>query len=184
MQEQLKKAGERMNRRLDHMCQDFSEIRAGRANPAVLDKIKVDYYGTPTPVNQLAAVSVTEARTLTIQPWDASVLKQVEKAIQTSDIGINPQNDGKIIRLIFPPLTEDRRKEIVKDVQKIAEETKVQIRNVRRDTIEKLKAMKKTGDLTEDDLKLGEKKTQDLTDKFVKNIDKISADKQKEILEM
>lgn len=127
MQEQLKKAEERMNRRLDHMCQDFSEIRAGRANPAVLDKIKVDYYGTPTPVNQLAAVSVTEARTLTIQPWDASVLKQVEKAIQTSDIGINPQNDGKIIRLIFPPLTEDRRKEIVKDVQKIAEETKVQI---------------------------------------------------------
>ena len=184
MQEQLKKAEERMNRRLDHMCQDFSEIRAGRANPAVLDKITVDYYGTPTPVNQLAAVSVTEARTLTIQPWDASVLKQVEKAIQTSDIGINPQNDGKIIRLIFPPLTEDRRKEIVKDVQKIAEETKVQIRNVRRDTIEKLKAMKKTGDLTEDDLKLGEKKTQDLTDKFVKNIDKISADKQKEILEM
>lgn len=184
MQEQLKKAEERMNRRLDHMCQDSSEIRAGRANPAVLDKIKVDYYGTPTPVNQLAAVSVTEARTLTIQPWDASVLKQVEKAIQTSDIGINPQNDGKIIRLIFPPLTEDRRKEIVKDVQKIAEETKVQIRNVRRDTIEKLKAMKKTGDLTEDDLKLGEKKTQDLTDKFVKNIDKISADKQKEILEM
>ena len=184
MQEQLKKAEERMNRRLDHMCQDFSEIRAGRVNPAVLDKIKVDYYGTPTPVNQLAAVSVTEARTLTIQPWDASVLKQVEKAIQTSDIGINPQNDGKIIRLIFPPLTEDRRKEIVKDVQKIAEETKVQIRNVRRDTIEKLKAMKKTGDLTEDDLKLGEKKTQDLTDKFVKNIDKISADKQKEILEM
>ena len=184
MQEQLKKAEERMNRRLDHMCQDFSEIRAGRANPAVLDKIKVDYYGTPTPVNQLAAVSVTEARTLTIQPWDASVLKQVEKAIQTSDIGINPQNDGKIIRLIFPPLTEDRRKEIVKDVQKIAEETKVQIRNVRRDTIEKLKAMKKTGDLTEDDLKLGEKKTQDLTDKFVKNIDKISADKRKEILEM
>ena len=184
MQEQLKKAEERMNRRLDHMCQDFSEIRAGRANPAVLDKIKVDYYGTPTPVNQLAAVSVTEARTLTIQLWDASVLKQVEKAIQTSDIGINPQNDGKIIRLIFPPLTEDRRKEIVKDVQKIAEETKVQIRNVRRDTIEKLKAMKKTGDLTEDDLKLGEKKTQDLTDKFVKNIDKISADKQKEILEM
>ena len=184
MQEQLKKAEERMNRRLDHMCQDFSEIRAGRANPAVLDKIKVDYYGTPTPVNQLAAVSVTEARTLTIQPWDASVLKQVEKAIQTSDIGINPQNDGKIIRLIFPPLTEDRRKEIVKDVQKIAEETKIQIRNVRRDTIEKLKAMKKAGELTEDDLKQGEKKTQDLTDKYIKNIDKLSADKQKEILEI
>lgn len=184
MQEQLKKTEERMNRRIDHLCQEFSEIRAGRANPAVLDKVKVDYYGTPTPVNQLAAVSVTEARTLTIQPWDASVLKQVEKAIQVSDIGINPQNDGKIIRLIFPPLTEDRRKEIVKDVQKIAEDTKIQIRNVRRDAIEKLKAMKKAGELTEDDLKLGEKKVQDLTDKFVKNVEKISADKQKEILEM
>ena len=184
MTEILKLAEEKMNKTMNALDRDFSAVRAGRANPSVLDRITVDYYGTPTPVNQLAAVSVTEARTLTIQPWDASVLKQVEKAIQTSDIGINPQNDGKIIRLIFPPLTEDRRKEIVKDVQKIAEETKVQIRNVRRDTIEKLKAMKKTGDLTEDDLKLGEKKTQDLTDKFVKNIDKISADKQKEILEM
>ncbi|MGN1432903.1 MAG: ribosome recycling factor [Ruminococcus sp.] len=184
MQAQLKKADETMGRRIDHMCKEFSEIRAGRANPAVLDKVKVDYYGAPTPVNQLAAVSVTEARTLTIQPWDVSVLRQIEKAIQTSDIGINPQNDGKIIRLIFPPLTEDRRKEIVKDVQKIAEETKIQIRNVRRDTIEKLKAMKKAGELTEDDLKQGEKKTQDLTDKYIKNIDKLSADKQKEILEM
>lgn len=184
MQAQLKKADETMGRRIDHMCKEFSEIRAGRANPAVLDKVKVDYYGAPTPVNQLAAVSVTEARTLTIQPWDVSVLKQIEKAIQTSEIGINPQNDGKIIRLIFPPLTEDRRKEIVKDVQKIAEETKIQIRNARRDTIEKLKAMKKAGDLTEDDLKQGEKKTQDLTDKYIKNIDKLSADKQKEILEM
>lgn len=184
MQAQLKKADESMNKRVDHMCKEFSEIRAGRANPAVLDKVKVDYYGTPTPVNQLAAVSVTEARTLTIQPWDASVLRQIEKAIQTSEIGINPQNDGKIIRLIFPPLTEDRRKEIVKDVQKIAEETKVQVRNVRRDTLDKLKAMKKSGELTEDDLKQGEKKTQDLTDKHIKNIDKISADKQKEILEL
>lgn len=184
MQAQLKKADETMGRRIDHMCKEFSEIRAGRANPAVLDKVKVDYYGVPTPVNQLAAVSVTEARTLTIQPWDVSVLRQIEKAIQTSEIGINPQNDGKIIRLIFPPLTEDRRKEIVKDVQKIAEETKIQIRNVRRDTIEKLKAMKKSGELTEDDLKQGEKKTQDLTDKYIKNIDKLSADKQKEILEI
>lgn len=184
MQAQLKKADETMGRRIDHMRKEFSEIRAGRANPAVLDKVKVDYYGSPTPVNQLAAVSVTEARTLTIQPWDVSVLKQIEKAIQTSEIGINPQNDGKIIRLIFPPLTEDRRKEIVKDVQKIAEETKIQIRNVRRDAIEKLKAMKKAGELTEDDLKQGEKKTQDLTDKYIKNIDKLSADKQKEILEM
>lgn len=184
MQAQLKKADETMGRRVDHMFKEFSEIRAGRANPAVLDKVKVDYYGAPTPVNQLAAVSVTEARTLTIQPWDVSVLRQIEKAIQTSEIGINPQNDGKVIRLIFPPLTEDRRKEIVKDVQKIAEETKIQVRNARRDTIEKLKAMKKAGELTEDDLKQGEKKTQDLTDKYIKNIDKLSADKQKEILEM
>ena len=184
MQTQLKKAGESMDRRLEHMRTECSEIRAGRANPAVLDKVKVDYYGAPTPVNQLAAVSVTEARTLTIQPWDASVLRQIEKAIQTSDIGINPQNDGKIIRLIFPPLTEDRRKEIVKDVQKIAEETKIQIRNVRRELIDKLKAMKKDGELTEDDLKQGEKKAQDLTDKYVKEVESVSAVKQKEILEM
>ena len=184
MQTQLKKAEETMPRRVDHMRKVYSEIRAGRANPAVLDKVKVDYYGSPTPVNQLAAVSVTEARTLTIQPWDASVLRQIEKAIQTSDIGINPMNDGKIIRLVFPPLTEDRRKEIVKDVQKIAEETKVQVRNVRRDVIDKLKAMKKSGELTEDDLKHGEKKAQDLTDKFTKEIDAISAAKQKEILEL
>lgn len=184
MQTQLKKAEETMTRRVDHMRKEYSEIRAGRANPAVLDKVKVDYYGAPTPVNQLAAVSVTEARTLTIQPWDASVLRQIEKAIQTSDIGINPMNDGKIIRLVFPPLTEDRRKEIVKDVQKIAEETKVQVRNVRRDVIDKLKAMKKSGELTEDDLKHGEKKAQELTDKFTKEIDAISAAKQKEILEL
>lgn len=184
MQSQLKKSDETMARRVDHMRKEYSEIRAGRANPAVLDKVKVDYYGAPTPVNQLAAVSVTEARTLTIQPWDVSVLKQIEKAIQISDIGINPMNDGKIIRLVFPPLTEDRRKEIVKDVQKIAEETKVQVRNVRRDTIDKLKAMKKAGELTEDDLKHGEKKTQELTDKFTKEIDAISAAKQKEILEL
>lgn len=184
MQTQLKKSDETMGRRIDHMCKEFSEIRAGRANPAVLDKVKVDYYGAPTPVNQLAAVSVTEARTLTIQPWDTSVLRQIEKAIQVSDIGINPQNDGKVIRLIFPPLTEDRRKEIVKDVQKIAEDTKVQVRNVRRDTIDKLKSMKKNGELTEDDLKQGEKKTQELTDKYVKEVDRLSAAKQKEILEM
>ncbi len=184
MKEQLKKAEERMNRRIDHLCTEYSEIRAGRANPAVLDKVKVDYYGTPTPVNQLAAVSVTEARTLTIQPWDASIVRQIEKAIQKSDIGINPMNDGKVIRLIFPPLTEDRRKEIVKDVQRVAEDTKVQIRNVRRDTNDKLKQMKKSGELTEDELKQGEKKTQELTDKFVKKVDKISSDKQKEILEL
>lgn len=184
MQTQLKKAQESMGKRIDHMRTEFSEIRAGRANPAVLDKVRVDYYGTATPVNQLAAVSVTEARTLTIQPWDASILRQIEKAIQVSDIGINPQNDGKMIRLVFPPLTEDRRKEIAKDVQKITEETKVQIRNVRRDLIDKLKAMKKSGELTEDDLKQGEKKAQDLTDKSIKEVDSISAAKQKEILEL
>lgn len=184
MNEQLKKTEERMGRRIDHLCTEYSEIRAGRANPAVLDKVKVDYYGAPTPVNQLAAVSVTEARTLTIQPWDMSVLKPIEKAIQKSDIGINPMNDGKLIRLVFPPLTEDRRKDIVKDVQHIAEDTKVQIRNVRRDTIEKLNAIKKKDELTEDDLNLGEKKTQDLTDKYIKKTEKISADKQKEILEL
>ena len=184
MKEQLQKAEERMGRRIDHLCTEYSEIRAGRANPNVLDKVKVDYYGTPTPVNQLAAVSVTEARTLTIQPWDVSMVKQIEKAIQKSDIGINPMNDGKVIRLIFPPLTEDRRKEIVKDVQRIAEDTKVQIRNVRRDTIDMLKSMKKSGELTEDELKLAEKKTQELTDKYTKKADKISADKQKEILEL
>ena len=184
MKEQLQKAEERMGRRIDHLCTEYSEIRAGRANPNVLDKVKVDYYGTPTPVNQLAAVSVTEARTLTIQPWDASMVKQIEKAIQKSDIGINPMNDGKVIRLIFPPLTEDRRKDIVKDVQRIAEDTKVQIRNVRRDTIDMLKSMKKSGELTEDELKLAEKKTQELTDKYTKKADKISADKQKEILEL
>ncbi len=184
MKEQIKKSEERMLRRINHLQEEFKAIRAGRANPAVLDKVTVDYYGTPTPVNQLAAVSVTEARTLTIQPWDASVLKAIEKAIQSSEIGINPQNDGKVIRLIFPPLTEDRRKEIVKDIAKIAEDSKVQIRNVRRETIDKLKTMKKNGELTEDDLKHGEKKEQDLTDKFISEVDKISEQKKKEIMEI
>ena len=184
MKDVINTAKDKMGKCVAAVETEYASIRAGRANPAVLDKVKVDYYGAPTPVNQLAAVSVTEARTLTIQPWDASVLRQIEKAIQTSDIGINPQNDGKIIRLIFPPLTEDRRKEIVKDVQKIAEETKIQIRNVRRELIDKLKAMKKDGELTEDDLKQGEKKAQDLTDKYVKEVESVSAVKQKEILEM
>ena len=184
MQAQLKKADETMGRRIDHMCKEFSEIRAGRANPAVLDKVKVDYYGTPTPVNQVASVSVPEARIITIQPWDASILNDIMKAIQTSDIGINPQNDGKMLRLTFPPLTEDRRKEIVKDVAKLGENTKVQIRNVRRDSLDDLKKMKKNGDLTEDDLKNGEKKVQDLTDKFIKKTDAMTAEKQKEIMEL
>ena len=182
MQTQLKKAGESMDRRLEHMRTEFSEIRAGRANPAVLDKVKVDYYGAPTPVNQLAAVSVTEARTLTIQPWDASVLRQIEKAIQTSDIGINPQNDGTVIRLTFPQLTEDRRKELVKDIKKMGEECKVAIRSIRRDAMEKFKAMKKNNEITEDDLKDCEDEIQKLTDRFVKEVDGHVAEKEKEIL--
>lgn len=184
MKEVLKKNDERMQRRINHLVDEYKSIRAGRANPAVLDKVNVDYYGTPTPINQLAAVSVTEARTLTIQPWDASVLRKIEKAIQMSDIGINPQNDGKIIRLIFPPLTEDKRKEIAKDIAHIAEDTKVQIRNVRRDTIEKLKKMKKDGELTEDDLKEGEKKVQKSTDNFIKEVDSVADKKKKEIMEI
>ena len=145
MKETLKKCEERMIKRVDHLEVEFKEIRAGRANPNILDRITVDYYGAPTAINQLAAVSVTEARTLTIQPWDATVLKGIERAIQTSDIGINPQNDGKTIRLIFPPLTEERRKEIVKDIAKMAEAKKVHVRNIRRDTIDDLKKLKKNG---------------------------------------
>lgn len=178
----LKKAEERMNRRIEHLNNEYSAIRAGRANPAVLDKVVVDYYGAPTPVNQLAAVSVAEARTLVIQPWDMSVITPIERAIQKSDIGINPQNDGKALRMIFPPLTEERRKEIVKDIKELAEETKVGVRNVRRDTVDKFKAMKKDGEITEDDLKQAEKKTQDLTDKFVKEIDALAEKKQKEVM--
>ena len=184
MKQVLTKTEERMQRRIDHLESEYKAIRAGRANPAVLDKVKVDYYGTPTPVNQVATVSVPEARTITIQPWDTSILNLIMKAIQTSDIGINPQNDGKMLRLSFPPLTEDRRKEIVKDVAKIAEDTKVQIRNVRRESMDDLKKLKKDGELTEDDLKNAEKKVQDITDKFIKNADNMSAAKQKEIMEI
>ena len=182
MQTQLKKAGESMDRRLEHMRTEFSEIRAGRANPAVLDKVKVDYYGAPTPVNQLAAVSVTEARTLTIQPWDASVLRQIEKAIQTSDIGINPQNDGKIIRLIFPPLTEDRRKELAKDIKKKGDNAKVAIRNIRRDANDAIKKENKAGDISDDEAKNSEDEIQKITDKYIAMIDSAIDDKTKEIL--
>ena len=182
MKETLKKCEERMIKRVDHLEVEFKEIRAGRANPNILDRITVDYYGAPTAINQLAAVSVTEARTLTIQPWDATVLKGIERAIQSSDIGINPQNDGKIIRLVFPPLTEERRKEIVKDIAKMAEAKKVHVRNIRRDTIDDLKKLKKSGDITEDDLKNAEKKVQDLTDKYIKSIDSLSEAKQKEVM--
>ncbi|MBQ4105339.1 MAG: ribosome recycling factor [Clostridia bacterium] len=180
----IKKSEESMQKRVNYLESEYARVRAGRANPAVLDKVMVDYYGTPTPVQQLAAVAVAEARTLTIQPWDASVLRAIEKAIQTSDIGINPQNDGKCIRLIFPPLTEDRRKEIVKEISKNAEDTKVQVRNERRDAIDRLKKMKKNSEITEDDLEDGQEKIQKVTDKFIKNIDELCQKKQKEIMEI
>lgn len=163
---------------------EYGTIRAGRANPAILDKVRVDYYGTPTPINQIAAVSVTEARNLTIQPWDVSQIRVIEKAILTSDLGINPQNDGKVLRIAFPPLTEERRKELVKTVRKYAEESKVSIRSIRRDAIESLKDQKKSGEMTEDDLKDAEKKVQDATDRFCKEIDGIAAKKEKEIMEI
>ena len=174
----------KMGKTVSALQNEYGAIRAGRANPQILDKVSVDYYGTMTPVNQLASVSVAEARVLVIQPWDKSVLKAIEKAIQTSDIGINPQNDGAVIRLTFPPLTEDRRKELVKDIQKIGENSKVAIRSIRRDCLEKLKAMKKASEITEDDLKDGEKEIQKITDNFIKDIDSISDAKQKEIMEI
>ncbi len=174
----------KMGKTISALQSEYGAIRAGRANPQILDKVTVDYYGTMTPINQLASVSATEARVLTIQPWDKSVLKAIEKAIQTSDIGINPQNDGSVIRLTFPPLTEDRRKELVKDIQKIGENSKVAVRSIRRDCLEKLKAMKKSSEITEDDLKDGEKEIQKITDNYIKDIDTISDAKQKEIMEI
>ena len=184
MQTVLKKAEDHMKKTISVLQEDYAAIRAGRANPAVLDKLRVDYYGAPTAINQLAAVSVAEARVLTIQPWDSSVCRAIEKAIQTSDIGINPQSDGKIIRITFPQLTEDRRKELAKEISKMAEESKVAVRNVRREAMDKLKLKKKDGELTEDDLKQAEKKTQDLTDKYCKEIEAVEAKKKKEIMEI
>ncbi|MBQ7105954.1 MAG: ribosome recycling factor [Clostridia bacterium] len=175
---------EKMDKTLAALDRDYKAVRVGRANPSVLDRITVDYYGSPTPIQQMAAVSIPEARMLQIQPWDASTLKDIEKAIQVADIGINPQNDGRVIRLVFPPLTEERRKDIVKEVRKMAEDSKVAVRNARRDGIEKLKAMKKASEITEDDQSNGEKKIQNLTDKFCKEIDDLAALKEKEILEI
>lgn len=177
-------ADEKMTKTISALEKEYASIRAGRAAAAVLDKIRVDYYGTPTPVNQLAAVSVAEARILTIQPWDKSVLGGIEKAIQASDIGINPQNDGTVIRLTFPPLTEDRRKEIVKTIRATSEDSKVAIRSIRRDCMDKLKKMEKASEITEDDLKDAEKKIQDKTDKFIKEIESVSAAKEKEVMEI
>ena len=184
MQELIKNTEEKMNKTVAVLERDYKAVRAGRANASVLDRVMVDYYGAPTPVQQMAAVSVPEPRVLMISPWDATTLKSIEKAILTSDIGINPQNDGRVIRLAFPPLTEERRKEIVKDVKKMAEENKVAIRNTRRDALEKLKGLKKANTITEDDVTNGEKKIQTITDKFCKEIDELAAIKEKEILEI
>ena len=175
---------EKMKKTLTALDSDYGTIRAGRANPHVLDKIMVEYYGTPTPLNQVGNITVPEPRLLQIQPWDASLLKAIEKAINMSELGINPNNDGKVIRLVFPELTEERRKELSKGISKQGEDAKVVIRNIRRDAMDKFKAMKKSGELTEDDLKAIEKETQDLTDKYCKQIDEMAAAKSKEILEI
>ncbi len=173
---------EKMKKTIDVVAGDFSSVRAGRANAAVLDKITVDYYGTPTPINQVGTISSPDPRSLMIQPWDKSLLKEIEKAIQTSDLGINPQNDGQVIRLLFPQLTEERRKELTKQVRKYAEGGKVAVRNIRRDAMDKLKAAEKKGELTEDDRKDCEKELQDLTDKFCKELDEMCAKKEKELM--
>ena len=173
---------ERMNKTLSVLEENFSEIRAGRANPAILNKITVEYYGVPTPINQVAGISVPEARLIVIQPWDVSVLKEIERAILASDIGLNPNNDGKVIRLSFPELTEERRKELVKDIKKIAEESKVAIRAIRRDGIDEAKAMEKESLMTEDELKKAEDQIQKLTDKKITEIDVITEKKEKEIM--
>lgn len=182
MKETINHAKEKMTKSLGALDKEFAAVRAGRANPAVLDKVMVDYYGAPTPVNQMAAISVAEARILVIQPWDKSSLKLIEKAIQSSDIGINPTNDGNVIRLAFPQLTEERRKELCKSIKKYGEDCKVAIRSIRRDTMDKLKAMKKNSEITEDDLKDCEKKVQDLTDKFCADADNAVTAKEKEIM--
>ena len=182
MDEILKVYEEKMTKSYDSMQREFISIRAGRANPHVLDKIRVDYYGTPTPLQQVGNISVPEPRMLQIQPWEKSLLKAIEKAILTSDIGINPTNDGSIIRLVFPELTEERRKELVKDVKKKGEAAKVAVRNIRRDANENLKKMNKAGEISEDDQKDLETKVQKMTDKFIADIDKAVDEKSKEIL--
>jgi len=173
---------EKMLKTISVFEENLSEIRAGRANPAILNKIMVSYYGTPTPINQVAGISVPEARLIVIQPWDASILKEIEKEILKADIGINPNNDGKVIRLAFPELNEERRKEIVKDVRKMAEESKVAIRSIRRDGLDEAKAMQKNSEISEDELKVAEDKIQKLTDKYVDEIDKILEAKEKEVM--
>ena len=174
----------KMTRTCESLSAQLATIRAGRANAAVLDQILVDYWGTPTPIQQMASIGTPDSRTLLIQPWDASALKSIEKAILASNVGITPMNDGKTIRLAFPPLTEERRKELAKKVEKMAEECKVAVRNIRRDANDKIKDMKKNGDMTEDEQKASEKLTQDLTDKYIKNLDAVTEAKKKEIMSM
>lgn len=173
---------EKMEKAINSYNERLAEVRAGRANPAILNKIKIDYYGTPTPINQVAGVSVPEARLIVIQPWDASILKEIEKAILSADIGINPNNDGKVIRLAFPELNEERRKEIVKDIKKMAEEAKVVIRNIRRDGIDEAKSIQKNGKMTEDELKQAETEIQKMTDKSIEEIESILDKKEKEVM--
>lgn len=172
----------KMGKTIESVKGDFASVRAGRANAGVLDRIQVEYYGTPTPIQQVASISTPDPRTLQIQPWDGSVLKAIEKAIQTSDLGINPQNDGKVIRLAFPQLTEERRKELVKQIAKYAEGGKVAVRNIRRDAVESFKTQKKNGEITEDDMKIAEKDIQKMTDDMCKEIDELLAKKEQELL--
>ena len=173
---------EKMSKSISVLEENFAEVRAGRANPAILNKITVDYYGTPTPINQVAGISVPEARLIVIQPWDVSILKEIEKEILKADIGINPNNDGKVIRLAFPELNEERRKEIAKDIRKMAEEAKVAIRSIRRDAMDEAKAMQKNSEMTEDELKSAEDQIQKLTDKFVGEIDEMLERKEGEVM--
>ena len=184
MNEIYETAESKMNKSLNNLVQEYAAVRAGRANPGVLDRLSVDYYGSPTPINQVAAVSVPDPRTLLISPWDKSVLKAIEKAILTSDIGINPQNDGSTLRLQFPPMTEERRRDLTKEIAKMGEECKVALRAIRRDAMEKIKEQKKKAEITEDEQKAAEKKMQELTDRFVKEVDALAEKKQKEIMEI
>ncbi|MBQ6675587.1 MAG: ribosome recycling factor [Ruminococcus sp.] len=178
----INKAQEKMEKSINVLVADYGTIRAGRANPGVLDKVTVDYYGSPTPINQVATVSVSEARVLVVQPWDKTLLTPIQKAIQASDVGINPQNDGSVLRLMFPQMTEEDRKKIVKEVKKMGEDTKVAVRSIRRDAMDKIKNMKKNNEITEDDVKTAEEKIQKVTDKMVKKIDETVAAKEKEVL--
>ena len=174
----------KMQKSVANYSENLSTIRAGKADSAVLKKVMVDYYGSPTPISSIAEVKVTDARTITITAWDKSIMKGIEKAILTSDIGINPQNDGTCIRLTFPPMTEDRRRELSKQISKMGEDAKVAVRNIRRDANDKVKALKKNSEMTEDEAKSSDKNIQDLTDKYIKEIDKVTADKTKEIMEI